>query len=262
MTHAPAKKSDLGTRAISAVVMLAVAGVCFFLGGLWLKGLILVMACAALAEFILLIAKITNDVIKQLFATLGGAIYISIAAANLMLADEGKVITLVGAVICVDIFAYFFGRTIGGPKIAPRISPSKTWAGLLGGIAGATIALVGMHFAFGEFYGTSLCSRYYDTIDIISGYARDLPTYDERCHFGVFDFDWVLFWQSVAVGAVIAVVAQAGDFFESWLKRRAGVKDSSRLIPGHGGVFDRVDGLLAVAFVEGMITFSLSGFHF
>jgi phosphatidate cytidylyltransferase len=55
------------------------------------------------------------------------------------------------------------------------------------------------------------------------------------------------------VGLIAAVIAQSGDFFESWLKRRAGVKDSSNLIPGHGGVFDRVDGLLAVAFVLGVL---------
>ena len=55
------------------------------------------------------------------------------------------------------------------------------------------------------------------------------------------------------VGALLAVVAQAGDFFQSWLKRKAGVKDSSRLIPGHGGVFDRIDGMLAVALVVGVL---------
>ena len=55
-----------------------------------------------------------------------------------------------------------------------------------------------------------------------------------------------------AIGAVLAIFAQAGDFFESWLKRKAGVKDSSNIIPGHGGVFDRVDGLLAVAIVAGL----------
>ena len=58
---------------------------------------------------------------------------------------------------------------------------------------------------------------------------------------------------SFAIGAVLAVAAQAGDFFESWLKRRAGVKDSSQLIPGHGGVFDRVDGLLPVAIIAGVL---------
>jgi phosphatidate cytidylyltransferase len=66
-------------------------------------------------------------------------------------------------------------------------------------------------------------------------------------------FDFVSVAQVLLVGLIAAVIAQSGDFFESWLKRRAGVKDSSNLIPGHGGVFDRVDGLLAVAFVLGVL---------
>jgi phosphatidate cytidylyltransferase len=66
-------------------------------------------------------------------------------------------------------------------------------------------------------------------------------------------------WQRLALtGAALAVVAQIGDFFESWMKRRAGVKDSGGLIPGHGGLFDRTDGLIAVAFVAGLITVSQS----
>ena len=123
----------------------------------------------------------------------------------------------VGAVVLVDVGAYFAGRTIGGPKIAPAISPSKTWAGLLGGVIGATIALI-VYFGLGG---------------AAAGYRNfsGLPMVIELLPFG----------------AAIAVVAQIGDFFESWLKRRAGVKDSSNLIPGHGGVLDRIDGLLAVA---------------
>jgi len=64
---------------------------------------------------------------------------------------------------------------------------------------------------------------------------------------------WKNEWAYALAGPVIAIVAQTGDFFESWMKRRAGVKDSGKLIPGHGGLFDRVDGLLAVAFVMGLL---------
>ncbi len=108
-----------------------------------------------------------------------------------------------------DIGAYALGRTIGGPKLAPRISPNKTWAGLLGGMACA--AAVGAA-------GTGLAAF---TIPGAPGMA-------------------VL----AALGAALAVVAQIGDLFESAVKRRVGAKDSSRLIPGHGGVLDRVDGVL------------------
>jgi phosphatidate cytidylyltransferase len=104
-----------------------------------------------------------------------------------------------------DIFAYFAGRGIGGPKLAPRISPNKTWAGLAGGVAGA-----------------ALC-----------GWL--LATWFEMEPF----FLWA--------GGPLAIVAQAGDLYESWLKRRAGIKDSGSLLPGHGGVLDRLDGLLAVS---------------
>jgi phosphatidate cytidylyltransferase len=106
-----------------------------------------------------------------------------------------------------DIGAYAAGRTIGGPKLLPRVSPKKTWAGLIGGMvsAGAVGAIVAL----------------------ILGQPHPV---------------------ALAVGsAALAVVAQAGDLLESWVKRRWDVKDSSNIIPGHGGVLDRVDGLLAAA---------------
>jgi phosphatidate cytidylyltransferase len=130
-------------------------------------------------------------------------------------------------VVATDVGAYFAGRAIGGPKIAPAISPSKTWAGLGGGIVGAS--LVG-------WIGARLVG---------AGEGDELFT-------GLTDI--ILF------GVLVAVIAQAGDFFESWMKRRAGVKDSGKLIPGHGGLFDRLDGLLAVLFVIALYAlYSLSG---
>jgi CDP-diglyceride synthetase len=104
-----------------------------------------------------------------------------------------------------DIGAYFSGRAIGGPKLAPLISPGKTWAGLAGGVVCATIFALAMHRYLG------------------------LP------------------WRLTAATPALALVAQAGDLYESWLKRRAGVKDSGNLLPGHGGVLDRLDGLVPVA---------------
>lgn len=108
-----------------------------------------------------------------------------------------------------DTGAYAFGRLIGGPKLAPRVSPNKTWAGLLGGMAcsGAVAALGGGLAAFS-----------------LPGAPGSLTL--------------------AAFGAGLAVVAQVGDLFESAVKRRVGAKDSSHLIPGHGGVLDRVDGVL------------------
>jgi phosphatidate cytidylyltransferase len=118
------------------------------------------------------------------------------------------------AVWATDIGAYAAGRLIGGPLLAPRVSPKKTWAGLLGGMASAA--------AVGLFAGPALGA--------VSPYGL------------------------AAGGALLAVIAQAGDLLESWVKRRWGVKDASNVIPGHGGVMDRVDGLLAAALAVAMVT--------
>lgn len=115
------------------------------------------------------------------------------------------ILWLIAAVWATDIGAYFAGRGIGGAKLAPRISPKKTWAGLFGGMLAA--AAVGAAAA------------------LLVG--RPSP------------------YLLAGASAFLAVVAQLGDLFESGLKRRFGVKDSSNLIPGHGGLLDRADGLLA-----------------
>jgi phosphatidate cytidylyltransferase len=114
---------------------------------------------------------------------------------------------VLGLVWATDTGAYIAGRKLGGPKLAPRISPNKTWAGLFGGMAAA--GLVGL------------------------GFSVIVPDVSP--------------WLAMPLGAVLAVVEQVGDLFESAVKRRFGAKDSSNLIPGHGGVLDRVDGLLSVS---------------
>ena len=135
-------------------------------------------------------------------------------------------------VVATDVGAYLAGRTFGGPKIAPRISPSKTWSGLFGGMIAAALVLVAI--AWFELHPRM-------AVEGGCSVSHTCPTFAERA-------------VPVALsGFLLAVVAQAGDFFESWMKRRAGVKDSGRLIPGHGGLFDRLDGLMAVAFVTGFV---------
>ena len=120
---------------------------------------------------------------------------------------EGVVFALwaLALVWMCDIGAYFAGRAIGGPKLAPRVSPNKTWAGLIGGVILAGLFGAFMHWAYG------------------------LPL------------------RMTLATPLLAIVAQAGDLYESWLKRRAGVKDSGNILPGHGGVMDRLDGLVPVA---------------
>jgi phosphatidate cytidylyltransferase len=214
------RTADLPRRAASAVVMLAVAGIALWVGGALLRGFIFAVALVCLGELVRLVLRATRNPLYRAAGVLAGAAYVGAAALVLAVLPASGILLLVGAVICVDTFAYFFGRAIGGPKIAPAISPSKTWAGLMGGVIGATAWL-------GLFWG-------------VLGRSGTLA-------------EALGNWAVVgALGLAVAVSAQAGDFFESWLKRRAGMKDSSRLIPGHGGVFDRVDGLLPVALLAGL----------
>lgn len=215
---APKKKSDLPVRFASAVVMLAVAGAALWAGGVWFDLFALVVGLACLLEFARLVTAITPVGITRIAALLGGAAYVGFAVWTLVSLPIAVVLGILAVVIATDVGAYFSGRSIGGPKIAPAISPSKTWAGLIGGMLAAGLV------AGGSFVWNT----------------------------GEFVLRPMLFI-AFAIGAMLAVLAQMGDFFESWLKRRAGVKDSSNLIPGHGGVFDRVDGLLPVAIASGLL---------
>jgi phosphatidate cytidylyltransferase len=118
------------------------------------------------------------------------------------------------SVWAVDIFAMFAGKIIGGPKLAPVISPKKTWAGLIGGMVGAALAAV---LSFLTVVG--------------------------------FGFGQMQFSSLVLFAPLLAIIAQAADLFESAIKRRFDVKDSGAIIPGHGGLLDRVDGLIGVLIV-------------
>ncbi len=224
MTSTDKKKSDLPVRLASAVVMLGVAGMELWLGGLWLDAFIVIVASVTFYEFAILVTKATRVLWVRIMSFIGGLAYIGLAAYLLLRINSVPLLLLIiGLVVAIDVCAYFVGRTIGGPKIAPTISPSKTWAGLGGGILGALIAL---------------------------------QTYSFVAHLRIGVGPTLSFWQLLELlpfAAVLAVIAQSGDFFESWLKRRAGVKDSSALIPGHGGFFDRVDGLLPVAIAIGLV---------
>ena len=209
-------RSDLGVRTLSGVIMMAVAALAIWVGGWTFRLFIALVALGMLREWFRLSWKLRNDSAGRLLWGFGGLVYIGLATAILALLREISelylVLTIIGIVIATDTGAYFAGRAIGGPKIAPRISPSKTWAGLAGGMA----ASAGLVSGVGTY---------------VEGFA---------------------FWQPL-LGAALAVIAQAGDFFESWMKRKAGVKDSGSLIPGHGGLLDRADGLLAVLFAVALL---------
>ena len=222
---AKSKNADLPIRLLSAAVMMSVAVAAVVAGDPWLDGFIVLVSLATFVEFVLLIVKVTQNVSFRLAAILAGAVYIGLAGFVLTRLPVPMIVGVIGAVIFVDTFAYGFGRTLGGPKIAPRISPSKTWAGLLGGIVGAS---------------TWLALFVYGVARQVSGAAT-------------LGFEIAEIGTLIALGAVTAIAAQSGDFFESWLKRKAGVKDSSNLIPGHGGFFDRTDGIIPVVLLAGLL---------
>lgn len=253
MTEAQSKKSDLGERVASAVVMITVAGTALWLGGWVWSAFVALVALGVLWEWIKLANAITGEASKRMAWAVAGLIYISVAALVLIVLRvpyDGiyQVTQLLLAIIGVDVGAYFAGRTIGGPKIAPSISPSKTWAGLVGGAIGSGLLLFAVSWA----WPAGLCGAY---IGYIESGKEPLPygvfSFDDRCHLAVPPIESL--WIFAVTGVFVAVVAQAGDFFESGMKRRAGLKDSSNLIPGHGGLFDRADGLLAVCFLLGLL---------
>jgi phosphatidate cytidylyltransferase len=129
------------------------------------------------------------------------------------------VIFLCGVVWSTDTLAYFTGRLCGGPKLARRLSPKKTWSGAVGGITGGMAASAALAAAFAPANMFAL----------------------------------------VCLGLLLSVVSQAGDLLESGIKRHFGVKDSSHLIPGHGGLMDRLDGFLLAAGVAAFLGFARGG---
>lgn len=156
-----------------------------------------------------------------------GFIYVAVPAFALIVLswiDYALVFWVMIVTWSTDIGAFFAGRAIGGPKLAPRISPAKTWAGLAGGALAAML----LGYAAARFFG----------LDAALAVAADDDTMPASS---------ALFQAFLYLGAPMAVVAQIGDLYESWVKRRCGVKDSGTVIPGHGGVLDRVDGLVAVS---------------
>lgn len=211
-------KSDLFVRACSAAVMFAVAGLALWLGGIAFGLLLLVVGALVLVEWLSLVRAMQVGAGLKLLLRLAGPICVLGAVAGLWYVRDILGVTaalwVLGMVWATDIGAYAAGKAFGGARLAPSISPGKTWSGLFGGMIAALVASA--------------------TIGDRAGIAG------------------VPLW----IGLFMGLIAQMGDLFQSWMKRRAGVKDSGKLIPGHGGAFDRVDGLIPVAFLLGLLAFA------
>ncbi len=262
------KFADLRLRLISALAVGAVALLCIWLGGIWIALLAALAALAMILEWRSITAHDGRpagmDAAPYAVAAVAGvlAVYFGVAWAGALLliglalagyawdAQRGReragrwavagAIYIGGAamafvalrgvesygflsiiwaaivVIAADVGGYFAGRTIGGSKLWPAVSPNKTWAGLLGGIL--------LAFLVGGVFSWATTGTY--------------------------------FYQVCTVSAIAALLAQAGDLAESALKRHFGVKDAGTLVPGHGGLLDRLDGHMAAILVAALVTFT------
>ncbi len=183
-------------------------------------------ALVAVAETgAVLLAFLVRDASARWRAVAGLAGAIVIALVPPALRDDPNIGILGPAwmfavVWSTDIIAYFTGRTLGGPKLMPSVSPKKTWSGALGGLAAGIAAGIGLVLVARDHGWSALATAPLALVGFVS--------------------------------AVASILSQGGDLIESALKRRCGVKDSGRSIPGHGGVMDRLDGFFAVALLAGL----------
>lgn len=192
-------------RVISAIVLIPLAVYAIYFSQSLFFFIAIILTILMTAEWLNLI-KTSKDQDKW---QLIGLAYIAIpifCVIKLRMISSDILLWMFAVIWATDIFAFFSGKTFGGPKLAPEISPNKTWSGLAGGVVASMI--IGFLSSF-----------------MFSG--------------GVFFF--------VFLSALLAVIEQAGDLLESKFKRLFGVKDSGTIIPGHGGVLDRLDGMMFAA---------------
>ncbi len=243
----PTKWDDLTVRVMSGLAMLVVGAIGVVLGGVWFQMMVVFVTAVMIWELWMMIrpesatsgmllaagqaSVMSGQLLDQtwvgmlffLIVPLIGAVYLRservtffVFALGIQLAGWGLIVFrteygfvwilwLILVVVATDVFGYFAGRTFGGPKFWPKISPKKTWSGTTAGWVAAGV--VGFLFTLWTNAG----------------------------------------WSIIIISMVLSFASQMGDIAESALKRRMGVKDSSTLIPGHGGLFDRFDALLGAA---------------
>lgn len=213
--------SNLYLRILSGLVLALVVGVVAFLGGIWWMALLVLLCIGSYWEWLYLCWREAESLRMRILLAVFGLWYIATAGCGFYILRNEFIILvfLILLVSVTDIAAYFGGRLLGGKKLCPGISPNKTYSGAICGLLGAVlIAVLIAALAIG------------DVLAIVDG---------------------------AVMGAFVGLLAQSGDLLVSWLKRRAGVKDSGRVIPGHGGLLDRLDGYLAVGFVSFVIYYML-----
>ncbi len=204
---------QLQTRTASALVLGSITLLIIWFGGMPFAGFVLLGACITFYEWRGLASKMPEPLLMSIV----GLVYVIIAGAAfyLLRVEFSFALTMFFMVLVwsSDIGAYFAGKFIGGPKMAESISPNKTWAGF----GGATIA-PGVLCVLGAW---------------LFAFGANLEWSTQGLVLGAF-----------IVGVLVGVIGQGGDLLISMLKRKAGVKDTGSLIPGHGGLLDRIDSML------------------
>lgn len=231
------KHSGLYLRVVSGVVLAPLALFALIYGG-WPFS-VMIGLCLGLSLYEWLhMSKLSK---RAVLTFLWGFAYIVICFAAIVhlrlgfAQGAGLTLALLLSVWASDIGAYFTGKAIGGPKMAPSISPNKTWAGLIGGMVCSTLVFTGFVYAISPWLQGFLP---------VSVSVRPPPV-----------------WMGVFLGVLITLAGQAGDLLISLQKRKVGVKDTGKLIPGHGGILDRIDALLlaSAAFALSLFAFEALG---
>jgi len=213
--------SALKKRVISAAILIPVTLIVVLIGGVLFNIFAAAIVVLLVSEYAMMLHKINKSELlkKSLPYLLAYTALPAAALVSLRNLDSGVevIIYLLSIVWITDTVAYFAGKNFGGPKLAPKISPNKTISGAVGGALGAAV--------FGVF-------AYFLTSDAVT------------------------FYGFIMLSIFFSIISQIGDLLESYIKRRFEVKDSGDLIPGHGGLFDRLDGLLLVV-VFGYLVFGI-----
>lgn len=214
--------SSLQKRIVSGLVLAPAMIFLILQGGWWFLSLMVIAASITAYEWNGLVSRAGNRILHLVI----GIVYIAVSFSSYTFIrfgfEQGAWLAL-AAMMCVwasDTGAFLVGKAVGGRKLAPVISPNKTWAGFGGAVAFCGVALTLLHWL---------------SVPLKAGFHTDL---------GLAPGDW---WAVFAAGCALGAVGQAGDLLKSVYKRRAGVKDSGTLIPGHGGLLDRIDSLMLVS---------------
>lgn len=209
--------SSFMQRLVSALILGPLILVLLFAGGWWFAGLLIVSFLLSSHEWRMMTARLATP---ALWLGLGLGYFLTAHLTFLFIRmayvdGAHTILILVLAIWLSDIGGYAFGRIIGGPRLVPVLSPKKTWAGLAGALLGSIIAFF-----------------------VLAGPLKiNLPyIWETSITFSP------LF--CLIAGAITGLTGQIGDLMISWVKRKAGVKDTSNIIPGHGGVLDRIDSLM------------------